>query len=136
MSCLLARRLGANKTIALIRRANYVPLVHVVGIDAAVSVRISTAAAIKQYLRKGQVLSFAQLKENDAETLELLAQAGTSAVKKPIGKLNIPDAAVIGSIVRGTQVIVPRGDTQIEEGDRVVVVALPGVIESVQKIFS
>jgi trk system potassium uptake protein TrkA len=136
MSCLLARRLGAKKTIALIRRANYVPLVHVVGIDAAVSVRLSTAAAIKQYLRKGQVLSFAQLKENDAEALELLAHSGTAAVKKPIRKLNIPDRAVIGSIVRGTQVLLPRGDTQIEAGDRVVVFALPQAVEAVQKIFS
>jgi trk system potassium uptake protein TrkA len=136
MSCLLARRIGARKTIALIRRTNYVPLVHVVGIDAAVSVRLSTAAAIKQYLRKGQVLSFAQLKENDAEALELLARGGTPVVKKPIKKLNLPDSAVVGSIVRGTQVIVPRGDTQIEEGDRVVVFALPSAVETVQKTFS
>ncbi len=136
MSCLLARRLGATKTIALIRRANYVPLVHVVGIDAAVSVRISTAAAIKQYLRKGQVLSFAQLKENDAEALELLAQPNTIAVKKPIGKLHMPEEAVVGSILRGTQVIVPRGGIQIEEGDRVVVFALPSAVDAVQKIFT
>ncbi|MFQ5599974.1 MAG: Trk system potassium transporter TrkA [Candidatus Krumholzibacteriia bacterium] len=136
MSCLLARRLGAKKTIALIRRTHYVPLVHVVGIDAAVSVRLSTAAAIKQSFRKGEVLSFAQLKENDAEALEMLARRGTPVVKRPLKKLNIPHGAVVGSIIRGTEVIVPRGDTQVEEGDRVVVFALPAAVDAVEKIFS
>jgi trk/ktr system potassium uptake protein len=136
MSCLLARRLGAKKTLALIRRTNYVPLVHAVGIDAAVSVRLSTAAAIKHYFRKGQVLSFAQLKENDAEALELLARAKTHVVKCPLRKLQMPKGSIIGAIVRGAEVIIPRGDTQIEEGDRVVVFALPSAVEAVQKMFA
>jgi trk system potassium uptake protein TrkA len=136
MSCLLARHLGARKTIALIRRSNYVPLVHVVGIDAAVSVRLSTATAIMKYFRKGEILSFAQLKENDAEALELLASSATRVVKRPLKKLSIPKGAIVGSIIRGNRVIVPRGDTQVEEGDRVVVFALPEAIEAVEKIFS
>lgn len=136
MSCLLARRLGAKKTLALIRRSNYAPLVHAVGIDAAVSVRLCTAAAIKQYFRKGHVLSFAQLKENDAEAIEILAAANTRATKKPLRDLEVPEGAVIGSIIRGTKVIVPRGDTEIEEGDRVVIFALPEAVENVQKLFT
>ena len=136
MCCLLARHRGARKTIALIRRSNYVPLVHVVGIDAAVSVRLSTANAIMKFFRKGEILSFAQLKENDAEALELLAKPGTRVLKKPLRKLSIPQGAVVGSIIRGVRVIVPRGDTQVQEGDRVVVFALPTAIDAVEKIFS
>ena len=43
---LLARHHGAGKTIALIKRPNYVPLATVIGIDSAVSPRLSTARAI------------------------------------------------------------------------------------------
>lgn len=136
MSCLLARHLGARKTISLIRRSNYVPLVHVVGIDAAVSVRLSTATAVMKYFRRGEILSFAQLKENDAEVLEFLAQEGCRALKRPIHKLGIPANAVVGAIIRGTEVIVPRGDTQIKEDDRVVVFALQDAVDAVEKIFS
>ncbi len=136
MSCVLARHLGAKKTISLIRRSNYVPLMHAVGIDAAVSVRLSTATAIMKHFRKGEILSFAQLKESDAEALEFLAQPGCRAVKKPLLKLSIPRNAVVGAVIRGTQVIVPRGDTQIMDGDRVVVFALHDAIEGVEKIFS
>ncbi|MCA9754560.1 MAG: Trk system potassium transporter TrkA [Candidatus Eisenbacteria bacterium] len=135
MSCLLARHLGAKKTISLIRRSNYVPLVHVVGIDAAVSVRLSTATAVMKHFRRGEILSFAQLKETDAEALEFLAQDGCRALKRPLQKLGLPKNAVVGAIIRGTQVIVPRGDTQIKEGDRVVVFALHDAIEQVEKVF-
>ena len=136
MSCLLARHLGAKKTIALIRRSNYVPLVHVIGVDAAVSVRLSTATAVMKYFRKGEILSFAQLKENDAEALELLVTGKARAIKRSLDKLGIPKGAVVGAILRGAQVIVPRGNSQILEGDRVVVFTLPNAIEEVQRIFT
>jgi trk system potassium uptake protein TrkA len=136
MSCLLARHLGAKKTIAVIRRPNYVPLVPVVGIDAAVSVRLSTAAAIMKFCRRGEIISFAQLKENDAEFLELVAHADDPVTKKPLSEVGFPKRAVVGAIIRGTQVIIPRGDTQVEDGDRVVVFALPNAVEAVEKLFS
>lgn len=136
MSCLLARHLGAKKTIAVIRRPNYVPLVPVVGVDAAVSVRLSTAAAITKFCRKGEIVSFAQLKENEAEFLELVAHADNPVVKKPLAQLNFPKGAVVGAIIRGSQVIIPRGATQVEDGDRVVVFTLPKDVEAVEKMFS
>ncbi len=136
MSCLLARHLGAAKTIAVIRRSNYVPLVPVVGIDAAVSVRLSTAAAIMKFCRRGEIVSFSQLKENEAEFLELVAHADNPVVKKPLADLNFPKEAVVGAIIRGSQVVIPRGDSQVEAGDRVVVFALPQAVEAVEKMFS
>src|SRR5690606_11329063 len=42
LSCLLAKNLGTRKVISLIERTNYIPLVSKVGIDAAVSPRMST----------------------------------------------------------------------------------------------
>ena len=136
MSCLLARHLGARKTIAVIRRSNYVPLVPNVGIDAAVSVRLSTAAAILKFCRRGEIVSFAQLKDNEAEFLELVAHADNAIVRKPISEMNFPEQAVVGAIIRSKEVIIPRGKTKVEPGDRVVVFALPQAVESVEKLFS
>jgi trk system potassium uptake protein TrkA len=136
MSCLLAKHLGTKKTIALVRRPNYVPIVPVVGIDAAVSVRLNTAAAIMKYCRRGEIVSFAQLKDNEAELLELVAHADTSVVRKPLSDLSFPSGAVVGSIIRGGEVLIPRGDTRVEPGDRVVVFALPQTVDAVEKMFS
>lgn len=136
MSCLLARHMGAKKTIAVMRRANYVPLVHALGIDAAISVRLNTASTIMKYVRKGEILSFAQLKENEAEALELVAHAGSPAVKKPIAELNFPRHAVVAAILRGKTVLIPKGETRIQDGDRVVVFALPKALVAVERMFA
>lgn len=136
MACLLARHMGVQKTIALMRRANYVPLVHALGIDAAISVRLNTAAAIMKFVRPGEIISFAQLKESEAEAIELVAKADTRVVRKPIQDLNFPRHAIIGAVLRGPKVIIPRGDTRIEAGDRVVVFALPKALDAVQRMFT
>jgi trk system potassium uptake protein TrkA len=136
MSCLLARHMGAKKTIAVMRRSNYVPLVHSLGIDAAISVRLNTASAIMKFVRRGEIISFAQLKDNEAEALELVAHADSKIAGTPLAKVAFPDDAVIGAIIRGSKIIVPRGDTVIEDGDRVVVFALPSAAGAVGKLFA
>jgi trk system potassium uptake protein TrkA len=89
-----------------------------------------------KFCRRGEVISFAQLKENEAEFLELVAHADNPVTKKPLSEVGFPKRAVVGAIIRGTQVIIPRGDTQVEDGDRVVVFALPNAVEAVEKLFS
>jgi len=136
MSCLLSRHLGVPKTIALMRRANYIPLVHALGIDAAISVRLNTASAIMKFVRRGDIVSFAQLKESEAEAMELVAHPGTPTVGRKIRDLGLPDHAIIGAIIRGNDVIIPRGETEIEAEDRVVVFALPKAVDLVVQLFS
>ena len=136
MACLLARHLGAQQTIAVMRRSNYIPLTHALGIDAALSVRLNTAAAIMKFVRRGEIISIAQLKENEAEALELVAQPGCKIVDKPLVDAGIPANAIVGAIIRGSEVLIPRGQTQILAGDRVVVFALPQALEAVEKLFA
>jgi Trk K+ transport system NAD-binding subunit len=49
---------------------------------------------------------------------------GDAAVSKLIKEIPLPNDCVIVSIRRGDRVIVPRGNTQLLAGDRVI--ALPG----------
>ncbi len=135
MASLLARTHGARKTIALIRRPNYVPLLSTIGVDAAVSPRLSTADAIMRYFRRGKVLSLTSLKENDAEIIELEASENSKVIGVPISQLEFPRHALLGAIVKPYQVVIPRGGDEIEAGDRVLVFALPDAMAAVQKLF-
>lgn len=135
-SSLLARHHGAGKTIALIKRPNYVPLASVIGIDAAVSPRLSTARAIMRFFRHGNVLSLTDLKDSDAEVLEMEATDASPIVNKPLATIeNFPRHALIGAIIKPYQVVVPRGADVIEPGDKVLVFTLPKSVRSVQKFF-
>ncbi|MFH1842545.1 MAG: Trk system potassium transporter TrkA, partial [bacterium] len=53
MACLLARYHGAGKTICRVNRAHYAPLLPLIGIDAAISPRLSTAERIARAVMSG-----------------------------------------------------------------------------------
>jgi trk system potassium uptake protein TrkA len=135
-SSLLARHHGAGKTIALIKRPNYVPLATVIGIDAAVSPRLSTARAIMRYFHHGNVLSATDLKDSEAEVLEMRATERSAVVGRPLATLEFPEHALVAAIIKPYQVVVPRGGDVIEPGDQVLVFTLPDAVRAVRKLFS
>ncbi len=136
LASLLAKSVGARKVVSLIHKFDYLPLVPKVGIDAAVSPRMSTVNAILRYVRRGRVMTVAALKGIDAEAIEFNVGPNCAVLGRPIRELHIPKKAVIGTILRGDEVILPRGDDQIELGDEVIVFTLPEAVGEVEKLFA
>lgn len=135
LASLLCKHLGARKVIALMKRGEYIPLVSRVGIDAAVSPRISTANRILQHVRGGHVLSMAVMERNRAEAMEIEVVESSTAAGRSVRELALPAGSILGSIQRGEEIVIPRGDTRIEAGDRLVVFALPSAIEDTAIYF-
>jgi trk system potassium uptake protein TrkA len=135
IAALLAKTHGARSVITLVQRPDLVPLVAALGIDAAISPRLITAAAILRYLRRGQVLSIFTSVHTEAETLEMVAAPHAKVVGKPLHKLRLPAGIIIGAVAHGGEIIIPRGDTIIEPHDRVIVFALPTVVAQAEKLF-
>jgi trk system potassium uptake protein TrkA len=135
LASLLAKHLGARKVIALLKRAEYIPLVTRIGIDAAVSPRLSTANRILQHIRGGKIVSMAIMERNRAEAMEFEVLPRSRVAGRRIADLGLPRGAILGSIQRGSEVIIPHGDTQVESGDRVMVFALPDAIDETTDFF-
>ena len=136
LSCLLAKHLKIQKTIALVNRVNSLPLMPVIGIDSTVNVRLSTANAILRLVRRGEILSVASFHGIEAEAFEFEVKKPIKIVGKPFKKLGLPEGSLIAAIVRGEEVFVPYGNSTIEAGDRVIIFALPEAIPSIEKRFS
>jgi len=132
---LLAKHLGIAKTVAQIRRSDYIPLVEKVGVDVAVSPRMLTTGAILKYIRRGQIISVTLLGGAKAEMLELVAPRGGKIINTPLKRLRFPRGVIIGAIAREEQVIVPTGDDCILPGDLVIVFALPKAVHKVEELF-
>ncbi len=133
LASLLAKRLGAKKTITLVRQLHYLSVLPTIGIDAVVSPRLSAIGRIMHYIRRGKILSVATLKEEDAEVIETVALETSDIVNRPVRELKFPKGALIGAVVRGEDVIIPGGDDVILPGDRVVIFALQSSIRKVEK---
>jgi trk system potassium uptake protein TrkA len=135
LSSLLAKSVGARKVVSLIHKFEYLRLVPKVGIDAAVSPRLSTVNAILRYVRRGRVMTLASLSGIDAEAIEFQVNANTPVVGNALKDIKFPRDGIVGTIIREQEVIIPRGDDVIRAGDEVIVFAIPSAIPEVAKLF-
>ena len=54
----------------------------------------------------------------------------------PFREVSFPQGGVVGAIVRGEDVIAPRGDDEVQAGDQVVLFALPEAIRPMERLFA
>jgi len=120
---LLARRLGVERTVAVIDAAAYVDLFETVGVDVAVNPREVVAEEITRFTREGGAENVAIIESDRAEVMEVEVDAESVLAGRPIHESvgDLPDGVVIGAITRDGEFITPRGDTVVELNDHVVV---------------
>jgi trk system potassium uptake protein TrkA len=161
MSCLLAKRLGARRVLALINRRAYADLVQGTTIDIAISPAQAVIGELLAYVRRGDVEAVHSLRRGASEALEAVARGDrrtSRVVGRRIEEIDLPRGAAIGAIVRGIdpdgdhgpgpaktpgaaapvpQIIIPHHDTVIERDDHVIVF-LPRkrMVREVEKLFS
>jgi trk/ktr system potassium uptake protein len=144
MSSLLAKRLGARRTIALINRKSYGDLMQGGQIDIAVSPSYATLSALLRFVRRGDVVAAHSLRRGAAEALELIVHGDEKTsriIGKPVEQIEMPRGATIGAIVRGAgdkpQVLMAHHDVVIQPEDHVIVfVENKRIIPRVEKMFS
>jgi len=133
---LLAKGLGTKKSIIRVDKLSYIPIVSAIGIDTALSSRLSAVRAILQYIRKGKIISVAPLKGEHAEAIEAEALETSDVVNTPLSEVKFPKGALVGAIVRGQDTIIPKGDTVILPKDRLIIFALRKVVPKLEKLLT
>ena len=133
-SCLVAKALGASTALSRFHRLSYVGLLVGTSIDASVSSRLAAANAILHFVRRGRIHAVSTFKDTEAEALDIEVVPGSTADGRLVRDLDLPTSAVIGGVARGGHAFVPRGDSAIRGGDRVIVFAPPEAISEIEAI--
>ena len=123
VACLLAGRMGAAHTFALVDNAALSSLVGDLGIDAIISPRLLSVSLALQFARKGRIKSVAALLEDSVEVFEVEAAEGSRLVRSPLSKLGLPRGILLVAVHRDDRIFIPGGDDRIEPGDQVIVAA-------------
>jgi len=139
MSCLLARRMGARRVVALINRRSYVDLLQAGQIDIAISPAQATIGTLLAHVRRGDVTQVHALRRGAAEALEAVVHGDARSgplVGRRIEDIELPKGAGIGAIVRGEEVIMAHHDTVVQAEDHVIVfVTNKKLVPKVEKLF-
>ena len=104
MGCLLAKRMGARRVLALINRAAYAELVQGSQIDIALSPAQTVIGELLAFVRRGDVEAVYSLRRGAAEALEAVARGDrktSKVVGRRIEEIPLPRGTQIGALVRG-----------------------------------
>jgi len=153
MACLLAKRLGARRVLALINRRAYADLVQGTAIDIAISPAQAVIGELLAYVRRGDVEAVHSLRHGAAEALEAIVRGDRKTCRlagRRIDEAGLPAGAQVGAIVRGLhrpdgsdagdearpEVIMAHHDTVVEPNDHVIIF-VPGkqMVRQVEKLF-
>ncbi len=133
---LLAKKMGARKTITKLSKFGYFSLMSTIGLEQVVSPRLSAINTILQHIRRGKVLSARTMTDEQAEVLEAVALETSDIVGKPLKRTKIPQGALVIGIIRDDEIEIPSGESIIKPNDRILIFAKREVISKIEKILT
>ncbi len=134
LGSLVAKAVGIQTAVCRFHRLDLATLLDGVGIDGAVSSRLSAANEILRFVRRGNIHSVVTFQDSDAEALEVEVEETSNIVGKTLRDIHLSHDMIVGGIVRDDRAFVPRGQSRIQAGDRLIVIALPNAIHLVGEL--
>lgn len=134
---LLAKRLGVPDVFGVLREQQYVDLGEMSALDGVVHPREETAASISQHILDNYADSVARIEHERAEVFETKLTAEGRLTDRRIESAvpDLPGRCTVGAVLRAGRVLIPRGDTTLREGDRVVVIARAEHAEDIAEVL-
>ena len=132
---LLAKHLGAKKTIVRVARNEYIELMEKVGVDVVLSSRLLSAGEVLRFVRKGGIVSVSLLEGAQAEALEIIVAAGSEVEGKALRNIKLPQECLICAIVHNNEAIIPNGDTVLHADDRIILFVKSELVKSTVPMF-
>lgn len=137
---LLAKKRGAKRNIVVTADPDIVSLLDSLDIDAVINPRLTMVGRLLRYAQVGRVQAVLQavqkIGENSAEVVEMVVRGGAKAAGVALKDLKLPNGALIGAVVREGEAFIPHGRSTIEEGDVIVAFVLPGMRDTIKRLFA
>jgi trk system potassium uptake protein len=139
LSSLLAKKIGAQKTVALVINPDYVQLESQLNIDALVSQRWITINKLLKFMRQGNVQDITELIEKKIMALEYKVNSNCVLLNSSLSSLEwknaLDEKVLIASVKRESQIFIPDGDYSFQVEDEVLVICPVGHETVLSKIF-
>ena len=132
---LLAKHLGAKKTIVRVARNEYIELMEKVGVDVVLSSRLLSAGEVLRFVRKGGIVSVSLLEGAQAEALEIIVGEGSEVEGKALRFIDLPKECLICAIVHNNEAVIPNGNTVLHANDRIILFAKSELVKNTVPLF-
>ncbi len=135
--CLLAKDLGAKQVAARISRIDYnEQILKKLGIDVVIHPEAAAAAYIEEIITKPEVLDLAFMSRGNAEIMEIQIQKGSKLDGKKVKEIESPDGSALIGFYNGGELVIPKPESKLKAGMKVLIIAKREVANKVRKKIS
>lgn len=123
MSALLAKKLGAKKSIVLIQKSAYINLIQGDAIDIVVSPQEATISSLLSNIRRNGVAAVRSIKRGIAEGIEIKIQGDenhSNFIGRKVEDIKLPPGTTICSIIRDNEIFISNDKLFIKENDNII----------------
>lgn len=138
---MFAKSRGCKKVITKVNKESLNKMAESVGIDSLISPKRLTANMIIQYARAientggSNIQTLYKLVDNKVEAIEFIANNSSKILGVPLKDLELKKDILLAGIIRGSRVIIPSGNDQIEAMDRVIIVTTNRYFQDLDEII-
>jgi trk system potassium uptake protein TrkA len=132
----LARQAGIKKIICEVADPQFAPVYNALGLNSIINPRLITASQILRFARREDLISLSILNDERAEVLELVLSDSAPVLRKKVAEAGFPRGMLIGALIRGQEVLIPRGQTRLLPGDHLIIFTLPEISGQLERFFA
>jgi trk system potassium uptake protein TrkA len=127
VACQIAQhQYGVPRTIALINDPDYREVFEQLGVTVTFSATQILAHLIEERIGFEAIQSLIPIAVGKVQMTEVILTANSPALGKTLQTLGLPEGVLVGCIIRQESVIVPKGRTELYQGDRLVLLTQSG----------
>ena len=124
IACQLAKKVfGIKKTVARVNNPKNAPVLKQLGVDIAVSSTDNLARLLEREVETAAIRQLLSLASGTASLTEILIPEDFKYAGQKLMQIQMPQDTVVISVTRAGELIVPRGNTKLLPGDRVLTLA-------------
>ncbi|HAX02593.1 MAG: hypothetical protein A2Y45_01865 [Tenericutes bacterium GWC2_34_14] len=138
IACITAKRLfNIKRTVAKVRNPKNVELFKKLGIDSVISSTYLMAQTILNESSVENIIKTLSIEDEKIVMIEIGVEEDYQLVNQRIMDIPFPRNINISCIFRDPHVIIPKGDTRIKDGDKLIIISTPTekeeIIDFIQK---
>jgi len=139
VACAIANRISSPETICLVSRADFLGSatdagLEQFGINRVLWPEAQLAVDIEQVVTAPGAIDAEVFAGGVVRLLEYKLDASSPLVAGPVGSLHLPKGSLIVAVKRGGRLFVPRGNTQLAAGDKIILMGTPDAMREVERL--
>ncbi|MEG2930741.1 MAG: TrkA family potassium uptake protein [Ruthenibacterium sp.] len=136
IACQLAKQVyKVRRTVARVNNPKNASVLKMLGVDIVVSSTDNIARLIEREVETAAIRQVLSLDGGVTSLTEIVVPSSFTDDGKTLAQLPVPENVVVISVTRGDEFFIPRGNTKIHIGDKVMVLAKNDAFPMLAKVW-